>query len=378
MFIKLEPNHLGRYLWRWGPFIYFYNAESEGPNKRIVNYINAMTSVYPRLDVIEINWKTQISKIPKTNLQDKNKVFLYFKGSKQIEENEPNESEIRNIFYLCAKFYNQKIENKANNIGIKGRIDCPNRRNNSLSKKKIYYQPKEKLQAYILKKKIDIFNDEKIAKFIHQKLSHQSKNMYKTELKDVIKQPIVDHSKNCFNHTSPNSTKTYTVPTIIKSFPMNSTSNYYPSIISKSNDGYIISQILPFNYIPINVTITQNESESNNEYNGDCEKISNDENISEQTTEDLNSKNKNSTPNVLDEGLKNDRIYINSENKINSDMKKNSPNIFEEHKYSKYKNNDLNHKIEDVTKNFSRRKSNSEPTWFYDVNVGDLPLDIIN
>lgn len=183
MTIKLEPIKLSVYLWRWGPFIYFFNGECRGPNEEIVKYMNAMACVYPKLKVFEIQWKKQISRFPKTPFENLNKIYLYFDGLERMNETKPNENQIRNIFNTAVEFHNLKIERLANNVGTKG----PRTTDTSIEdsqKEKVFYgmslsEIRRNRNKY-LGMKIEKLNNDEIEKILFEKIQNYPLNLNKS------------------------------------------------------------------------------------------------------------------------------------------------------------------------------------------------------
>lgn len=82
--------------------------------------MNAMACVYPKLTVFEIEWQKFKPQFQNTSLDILNKIYLYIDCLKRIEENDPNEYKIKNLFNKAVKYYNKKVERLANNVGSKG------------------------------------------------------------------------------------------------------------------------------------------------------------------------------------------------------------------------------------------------------------------
>lgn len=379
MVVRLDPKLLRRYLWRWGPLIYYYNAECDGPNQKVLNYMHAMAYVYPSLNVYEINWKKQISKIPETDLQDMNKIFLYFDGVKRIEENEPNENQIINVFNLCVKFHNQIIERKMNNIG-KGKLTFQNIRKRPLHKREISHDESilnEKYKKSLFKKKINIYMDEKIKKIVRFRLRCKAKIEEKT--KDVSGKPKNENSKIFSYSKLQNYTQTYTQHKFVNNISKNEFQNKYGGLILQNSIFPIKNQMLTFKYIPMNILYSQNILQFQNQVILDFKESSSKYKIVNQFERNQNTKNEIlSSKNIL-ERVDREKTNTFIQKEKNIETKKSFPDISENVKY--------NTTVAcSQTKNLTRKKCekylNLEKAfgdkWFYHVKIGDLPSDIMN
>lgn len=118
MVILLNPNVLAKYLWKTGPYIYFFNGACGGANAEIVKYINHLSDLHPKLKIFQIDWKEQ-QRYCRKFFQELNKVFLYFEGEKKFEVFNPTKKEIEFLFLKCTEYYNENLKNKIKNIGAK-------------------------------------------------------------------------------------------------------------------------------------------------------------------------------------------------------------------------------------------------------------------
>lgn len=116
---KIQANKLDWFLWRPGPYIYFYNGNCGGLNSKIVENMNKMANKFQNLFVYEIDWKDIMEYRPYTKIKEKNSIFLYFNG-KMIEDiSKPDMVTINSLFEKAIEFYNSNIERRIKNVGMK-------------------------------------------------------------------------------------------------------------------------------------------------------------------------------------------------------------------------------------------------------------------
>lgn len=146
---SIEPRYLERRILFHGPYIYFYDSGSLGPNKLMVEYINKMALEYPKLSVIKIDWSKYLYYQPKVTIEELYTVYLYYNTKKQVEVFMPNKPDIDEIFRKAVHFHNMKIENKVKNVGSRvlniNKLKDNKRRMRRLINQKILYKPYPKI-----------------------------------------------------------------------------------------------------------------------------------------------------------------------------------------------------------------------------------------
>lgn len=98
MSIPIDTTGLGRTLYRRGPYIYCFDGKCGGTNKEIVDYINDMAIKFPMIKVFRADWNDKIRKHPLTSIEEMNKVFIYYNGSKCNEKYIPSKETINLLF----------------------------------------------------------------------------------------------------------------------------------------------------------------------------------------------------------------------------------------------------------------------------------------
>lgn len=132
MIKNIEPRKLSLYLWRTGPYLYFFNAPTDEKNISIILYMSEMAAKYPKIDIFQINWNKHREYNIKTPLNYKNTVFLYFQGKMLKYEFEPTKDKIQeliNDYFIC---HNQKMIISAKKIKSKVKDDYFNKRETSI------------------------------------------------------------------------------------------------------------------------------------------------------------------------------------------------------------------------------------------------------
>lgn len=120
----IKPNNLNGYLWRTGPYLYYYNDRSDENNKYVVKNMKFLSIQCPKLNIFEIDWKQQINFDIFTKVNYKNTIFLYFKGERIKELFEPKIDQLQELFNDCLKYQKERLERYFINQGSKLR-GCP-------------------------------------------------------------------------------------------------------------------------------------------------------------------------------------------------------------------------------------------------------------
>lgn len=119
MLKKLNPDQLKNYIWRIGPYLYYFNGKRTYLNTNMVYNIRSISLKYKKITVLEIDWENQKKFDPFTPDSFMNMVFVYFQGKEEYIEVEPNENKINELFLKCAKLYNKKIDILSKGVGSK-------------------------------------------------------------------------------------------------------------------------------------------------------------------------------------------------------------------------------------------------------------------
>lgn len=110
MIKEIEPQKLSVNLWRTGPYIYFFETQTDNKNKFTLASIDFLTKKYPKLNVLVINWEKQVaynSCIPKYH---KNTIFLYYKGKCLKEVYEPKKKKLEELFKQGMECYKERLQ----------------------------------------------------------------------------------------------------------------------------------------------------------------------------------------------------------------------------------------------------------------------------
>lgn len=113
----IDVKFLNINLCQLGPFIYYFNNKCNGLDIQIIEKIKIWSEKYQRLDILEINFcedNTRILKKLDTYLK---KIFLSYEGKIIIDIHDPNENDIKNIICECIAYYNKKLLKMASNVG---------------------------------------------------------------------------------------------------------------------------------------------------------------------------------------------------------------------------------------------------------------------
>lgn len=161
----LNPKELDRRISRYGPYIYFFNANYPDYNKTMVEYLNKLASEYPALLVFELDWAKYFAFRPETHIHENYKVYLYCNNKKEDEKFMPDKKAMDGIFAKAIHLYNKFIEYKVNKYIIREhtpKFDEKYYSNNRKFNKSLYCKKwkKEKLMKAKIISKFHIENSE--------------------------------------------------------------------------------------------------------------------------------------------------------------------------------------------------------------------------
>lgn len=389
MSIKIEPQKLSLYLYQWGPLIYYFNGKCRGINENLVINMNTMSLVYPKLKVFEIDWKKQNLKFSRTKPEDFNKVFLYFDGQKQMEENAPNEIQIKNMFHKCIEFYNLKQERLAKNVGCMGKRKPKYLTDDHINKNTIDYKDLKEIRKrkrVMLNRKLKILNDEEIARIKEEKSHLIIKPQY--GLQHIMKKPENINQQNHEILQIANKTSFFKNPDNNQILNIDLNNNMI--FISKTHLQQLDKKLLFLNS-NIHVNNSENTFVSNDILLPKTNFIS-----SELVMKPLhiteckisNSNNINIEYSSVNKPVE-ESIDTNIQGNINSKILNGYSDIDHDHNYIKSKEKSYLSQINKIFKNKNNilktgnsiltiGKDKLESKWFDNVQIGDLPLDIID
>lgn len=125
MLKEIEPKSLSRYLYLTGPYIYYFKDKNDKFNASIVISMKNMSKTYPKITVLQIDWEKQLSYNSYLHDNDKNTIFLYFKGNLMRKIIEPNVDLIKQFFLEAIEYHKQRLEIYFKNQGSKLVQDKP-------------------------------------------------------------------------------------------------------------------------------------------------------------------------------------------------------------------------------------------------------------
>lgn len=117
MITKVDPHKINYYIWHQGPYIVFYNDIEDEINRKIVNFIYENDAKCRKLNIFEIYWKDQLKYNFLSNKQILNTIKLYAFGKIFLQKFNPNENEIKDLFYHAVNIHNENTYSKAKNVG---------------------------------------------------------------------------------------------------------------------------------------------------------------------------------------------------------------------------------------------------------------------
>lgn len=177
----LEYNSLKRYIWRPGPYIYYYDNKKERKNQDIVDYVDEMACKFSTLKVFKIDWCEKVMNKNFISPDEINKIYLYFEGRKKEELFIDNRETIDYLFYKAIEYYNIHVEKKVANLGSRPFSNAKLKpiEHKIITKPRIRYPDTilRNRQTYLLKKKIEI-PDHLKAKFSKFNNITECKNNY--------------------------------------------------------------------------------------------------------------------------------------------------------------------------------------------------------
>lgn len=231
MVIQLPAKRLANYLWQPGPYMYFYSGAFGGTHAEIMQYINYVSNIHPKLVVFEVQWRDPSYYKYTSSIEDINKIYVHFEGEKKYEINNPTKQQIDFLFVKCIQFHNIKIEKQIKNIGS---------RTKRIIKDNTYSQEAIKTQKEIdLETKLLFKNQRKIIKH----------KIYSPIYKTIIETQDIQNSLSLANQTN------YNVKNIAPKYaPGDILNNYY------INKNPVLQHIVLF---PTNVVYNSNISDLN-------------------------------------------------------------------------------------------------------------------
>lgn len=204
MIEKILPEYLFRHLRNVGPYIYFYRCANFYGNDKIIENIYTMSIKYQKLKILEIEWKDHLRYNYLASRNIINNVYLYYDRKLYIKKENPNESELKELFEEAVKCHNNKIENKVENIGKKSKIKNFDEEKAKDEKEKrtirqFHLQKKKRLKN-LLQEKIISNQHQKYSKisYISLNIPHMHKN-HNVNLNQIIKNNIINLSINNTN-----------------------------------------------------------------------------------------------------------------------------------------------------------------------------------
>lgn len=156
---KLSAKKFNTYTYRHGPYIVYFDGKCKGINLEIVKTMNEMATKYKKLNVFEIDWNDQISRDRLTPIEYLNKIFIYSKNIRQIEDYSPEK--VNEIFNSCILKHNAHVKMCAENIGSRGKRTLQNVRAVSPTTGRIIFSDKDLKQIEYTRKHIlrNLIND---------------------------------------------------------------------------------------------------------------------------------------------------------------------------------------------------------------------------
>lgn len=143
---------LRRFICHPGPYIYFYNDDSDGQNTQI-KYINYVAKILQKLKVFQIDWKEIIFSNLLSLPDEKYKIYLYYNKEKKFESNILANENIDFIFIKGLEIFNNYMENRSKNTGSFLKRVPTDEKNSKvkfrkeLSDKQLYYIKNQKKEA---------------------------------------------------------------------------------------------------------------------------------------------------------------------------------------------------------------------------------------
>lgn len=110
MFMEIDAKRLSGYLYREGPYIYYFREPYNSKNHFIVKHMNNLSLKFRDITVLEILWENQLSYNTCTPADHKYTIFLYFRSHLIKDIFEPKFDQIQNLFKEATKCY--KIRSK--------------------------------------------------------------------------------------------------------------------------------------------------------------------------------------------------------------------------------------------------------------------------
>lgn len=156
------------FLWRTGPYMYFFDGEIEGKNFEVRKYLEKMAFKYSKLRILKVDWEDKKKYICWTLPGECNRIYLYFGGEKIDDIILSDKETIDRFFEKAIKFYNISIDKKVENIGTKPMFYIKNFENPTNNQKRKYIREINTIykKNYISKRKIEM-KDEKNLEYIY-------------------------------------------------------------------------------------------------------------------------------------------------------------------------------------------------------------------
>lgn len=162
MIKTIEPKKLGGYLYRIGPYIYYYKSVTDDKNNSIIKNMDTLSNNYSHLNILQIEWENQIKFNSCTPENKKNTIFMYFRANLIKELFEPTFDEIQELFKEALEYHKERLQTFVTNQGrlisddLRKIIHSDSKNITKKEKKKISNMKERKIR--IIKKLIKVSN----------------------------------------------------------------------------------------------------------------------------------------------------------------------------------------------------------------------------
>lgn len=97
MILSVQIPRLAFHLQHEGPFIYYFNRQSEGLNKKLVENMKKIEKKYPKINILELDWQNNKRRRYKYSEEELDTVVLYYNGEKKQYVHNPDLQQLETI-----------------------------------------------------------------------------------------------------------------------------------------------------------------------------------------------------------------------------------------------------------------------------------------
>lgn len=203
----IEAGKLQNYLWREGPYIYYYNGDKRGFDQHLFHLMNCKAKIYKFITIFHIDFADQIKTYPYALSDIMEYIYLYYEGTLRLKSRTKDEKLIEEIFKMAINFHSKSFAKRGKKIV-------------ALSDK-IY-------DIKFSERNLDIMQKVRNIQLLKSKKSHLTRKQYHILKKQEYNISTITKGENL--------RKISEIPYLKKEIIEKISKNYYKSVVNNPND----------------------------------------------------------------------------------------------------------------------------------------------